>query len=136
MVLDLVPATDPILREVIPEGHVPLSVIENLQDTMRHHGALGLAAPQVGLRYRCFVTHFGLVFINPRYVRKSRELEAEVESCLSLPGISVLVPRHVSVKIQTHQHTLIGSMARIVQHEMDHLNGILITYHGQARLQV
>ena len=100
------------------------------------HG-VGLAATQVGVLQRVFVFQAGdddpLVLVNPRIVKSSAELEADDEGCLSMQG--VLVPVERSVKVTIEAQDLDGDdvrleleelPARVAQHELDHLDGVLI----------
>ena len=97
---------------------------------------VGLAAPQVGVSKRIIVvkTEKGpAVFINPKIVKKSRKKEAEEEGCLSLPGIWLKVKRVSEVELaaldingKKIKIKIGGLLARIFQHEIDHLDGILI----------
>ncbi|MEK7309620.1 MAG: peptide deformylase [Planctomycetota bacterium] len=99
---------------------------------------VGLAATQVGLPYSIAVinpsrkTSDEIVLINPRFTKTSRETVREDEGCLSVPGLSARVKRHSGVTCE--YHNLKGEkvvlearelLARILQHEIDHLNGIL-----------
>lgn len=94
----------------------------------------GLAAPQIGALVRIF--YHGLrrqVFINPRLLRTSGELEAAEERCLSIPDRAIRVMRPVEVEIEAQDEkgrpfceTLTGLEARVACHELDHLDGILI----------
>jgi peptide deformylase len=112
-----------------------LSLIQEMKQTLGEKG-VGLAAPQVGQSLRLFIIRWEnqeLVLINPRIISCSRnKIEAE-EGCLSLPGLSVNVKRSDKIDIETYNEqgiitrmTLEGWIARIFQHEFDHLNGILI----------
>ena len=97
---------------------------------------VGLAAPQVGESIQVFVIRWenqDLVLINPRIIFRSRNKVSAEEGCLSLPGISVNVKRSDKIDIEAYNEkgiimrmTLEGWLARIFQHEFDHLNGILI----------
>ncbi len=108
---------------------------------MHEAEGIGLAAPQVGLPWRLFVTRDpevpegdgGLVFINPEIETLDPELVEDTEGCLSLPGIEVTVRRPVGVRVRAM--TLDGlqieedrcdHFARVYQHERDHLDGVLI----------
>lgn len=93
--------------------------------------ALGLAAPQVGWTARVFVTH-GMAVINPKIIRRWGAM-ASLESCLSVPGLRMNVRRSKGIEVEFRtldavgkQVVLIGEMAAIFQHEIDHLNGITI----------
>ena len=106
---------------------------------MREARGVGLAAPQVGQNVRMFVmNHTGeaaddRVYVNPELTEAEGSEEAE-EGCLSLPGINVRVVRDKKMRIQARDlegnaidQTETGYIARVWQHEFDHLNGTLIT---------
>jgi len=99
---------------------------------------VGLAATQVGLPYSIAVinptrkTSDEIVLLNPRLIKTSKEIITEDEGCLSVPGISAQVKRHISVTCEYHnlkgEKTVLEArelLAKILQHEIDHLNGIL-----------
>ena len=101
---------------------------------------IGLAGPQVGKHMRLFVVHLpddvARVFINPELVSLSSETASYEEGCLSIPGVYAEVDRPVSVRVQAwngrgKRFTLgaDGLLARVIQHEYDHLNGILFWDH-------
>ena len=102
---------------------------------MKHHKGVGLAAPQVGRSIQLFVADWGdgeLVFINPDVVSKTEDVETAEEGCLSVPGKYALIKRSSSIIIEANdikgnkfKHELSGFPARVAQHELDHLNGIL-----------
>lgn len=138
--LELVKETDPILTTVCEEfdfASAPFDPIEfavNLVKTMRDLSGLGLAAPQVGIPYRVFAMRSdpNRVFYNPKIVWESNEQISLEEGCLSWPGIVVKIkrPRHCKVRYtqpngETLTETFANLSARIVFHELDHLNGIL-----------
>jgi peptide deformylase len=99
---------------------------------------VGLAATQVGVLQRLFVFQAGedeevRALVNPRIVASDGELEVEDEGCLSLQGVRVPVERPSHVRIEAQDETgdevrleLDGLGARVVQHELDHLDGVLI----------
>jgi peptide deformylase len=101
------------------------------------HG-VGLAAPQVGLSLRFIVAHNIAAqedrgFANPQIVRLSRETDCRSEGCLSFPELYGDVERAKTVTVRyqdldwhTHQETFEGHFARVLQHEIDHLNGVLL----------
>jgi len=106
---------------------------------MREHKGVGLAAPQVGQNIRLFVmNHTGepaddRVYINPELTEAEGTEEGE-EGCLSLPGINAKIIRDKSLRIRAHDldgkpidELASGYIARVWQHETDHLNGTLIT---------
>lgn len=104
--------------------------------TMYEYEGVGLAATQVGRLKRIFVA--GLedeeyAIVNPVIERHSEETETDTEGCLSLPGVQVEVERPVSITVSGHepggetvQVDATGLFARIIQHEVDHLDGITI----------
>jgi peptide deformylase len=107
----------------------------NMLDTMRLAPGVGLAAPQVGVLDRIFVWEvdddLGVV-INPEIVERSPETETSDEGCLSLPGLTYPVERSVSVTVEALDErgrpfvrTADGLLARVFQHEIDHLDGVL-----------
>ncbi len=153
-VLDIVLADNPILRQ--PAQPVTAwtpelqTLIQNMIDTMRAANGVGLAAPQVGHGLRLAVietlperdeagnTIEGsrqlYVIINPEISWKSRKMVDGIEGCLSIPGYLGEVSRHHAIRVQTldqagrsHRLALNGWTARIFQHEIDHLDGILYT---------
>ncbi len=119
--------------------------IADMIDTMRHYQGVGLAAPQIGLSRQIVVLEVAQnarypqadsieldVLINPRIIDYSTQTEAGWEGCLSLPGLRGHVTRSGSISYQAFNRTgepvtqtVYGFHARIIQHEVDHLNGIL-----------
>jgi peptide deformylase len=110
-------------------------VLGEMAEMMRLSGGIGLAAPQVGINKQMLVADVGqgpVVLINPRITKKSG-MHALEEGCLSLPGIFVKVKRakKVMVSALNEQNEKISIcaydlLARVIQHEMDHLRGKLI----------
>ena len=114
------------------------ALAERMLQLMREHRGVGLAAPQVGVNIRLFVmNHSGdpkddRVFVNPELTEAEGAEEAE-EGCLSLPGINARIVRDKTIRLRATdlEGNLIdqvesGYIARIWQHEFDHLNGTLI----------
>lgn len=111
-------------------------LIRDMHDTVRSEEGAGLAAPQVGRSERvCLALITGRMtpLINPVISWKSAEMETAEEGCLSLPGIVVAVPRAVAISVKyldakgkPQERKLRGFDARVVQHEVDHLEGVLI----------
>ncbi|MCA3749747.1 MAG: peptide deformylase [Rubrobacter sp.] len=109
---------------------------EEMFETMREHEGVGLAANQVGRLKRIFVAEVEdrrLVVVNPVIEEASKETERAEEGCLSIPGVRVEVERPASVVLvgQDLEGAPLrieaeGLLARVVQHETDHLDGILI----------
>jgi peptide deformylase len=136
---------DPVLRRrAEPIGEVDERIrdlAEQMIRIMHEADGYGLAAPQVGESLRMFVTQRegddegdgGIVYINPRLVRVEGTLEAQEERCLSLPTIRGTVRRQPIVEIEAtdlegrvFRMESSDVMARCWQHEMDHLDGVLI----------
>ena len=130
-------------RKVTEFGPELQALIDNMIETMRDAPGVGLAAPQVGASQRVIVVEFGdeqdeevppklYTLVNPEIKRFSRETEVGAEGCLSIPGFlgEVERPVEVVVKGQNRQGKSMrikakGWLARIFQHEIDHLDGVL-----------
>jgi peptide deformylase len=108
-----------------------------LGELMRDAAGVGLAATQVGVLRRVFVfapdEDEVAVLVNPEIVRRGDETEVDDEGCLSIQGVTMPVERSTSVRIEGRDangaevaYDLEGTPARIVQHELDHLDGIMI----------
>ena len=120
-------------------------LLQDMRDTMAHLNGAGLAAPQIGVLLRVVI--FGVqanprypgveevpdtVLINPELRALSDELEESWEGCLSVPGMRGLVPRYRQLhykgrdeKGMPFERSVEGFHARVVQHEVDHLDGVL-----------
>jgi peptide deformylase len=122
------------------------TLIDDMIETMREAPGVGLAAPQVNIPERLIVVEYGeeedeeteaqpkklYVLINPEIVKKSEETLMGVEGCLSIPNLVGEVERHAAIQVKgLNRHgkpmkiKAEGWLARIFQHEIDHLNGIL-----------
>jgi peptide deformylase len=121
-------------------------LLQDMQDTMAAERGAGLAAPQIGVPWRVVIFGAGApnprypdaeivpatVLINPELTPIGAELESGWEGCLSVPGMRGLVPRYQHLHytgVDEHGHVIdrqvSGFHARVVQHEVDHLDGIL-----------
>ena len=118
-------------------------LIDDMIETMREAPGVGLAAPQLGISQQIFIAEFGdetdeevepklYIFINPEIKRKSDDLMMGVEGCLSVPDYVGDVERHISVTVKAKNKygknfkiKASGWLARIFQHEVDHLHGIV-----------
>ncbi|MGZ6347353.1 MAG: peptide deformylase [Anaerolineales bacterium] len=124
-------------------------LIDDMIDTVRAAPGVGLAAPQVGVPERVIVVEYAegqeeedeqkpkpkpklYVMVNPEIVKLSPETELGIEGCLSIPGLVGEVERHTMIRIkglnrrgQPMKVKAEGWLARIFQHEIDHLNGVL-----------
>ncbi len=132
----------PVLRRVAePIASIDESVravAARMIELMHEAEGAGLAAPQVGLPWRMFVTraddrHPDLVYVNPRLSDVSRRTVAREEGCLSVPGVTAEIRRAASVAVtaldlEGNEFTLRDGelLSRVWQHECDHLDGILI----------
>lgn len=147
--LTLVPKNDPVLRDRAVEvskqeidSHDIKNLIRSLRSEMKRAGGVAIAAPQVGSSLRLIVVQdrnvFGsekdVVLINPRLRFLTDQTEWGTEGCLSIPGVCGYVKRYTSVKVEyldeqgQHQvREVKGFLARVLQHEVDHLDGILYT---------
>jgi len=112
------------------------SLASEMFDIMHDGDGVGLAAPQVGVPQRIFIVHIDgdkrRLFVNPEIIETSQEVVEYEEGCLSFPGLYFTVKRPAAVKIQAFNEkgkpfTLDadGFLARVVQHEYDHLDGKL-----------
>ena len=141
----------PVLRKVaaeIDKEYQELDkLIEDLFETMYHSEGLGLAAPQTGKSIRIFVidgkpaaedepslADFKRAFINAHITERCGELQPMNEGCLSIPNLREEVMRESHIRInyydenwEYHDEVFDGYKARIIQHEYDHLEGILFT---------
>jgi peptide deformylase len=110
-------------------------LINGMTEIMYSHGGIGLAAPQVGVLQRVIVADVGdglICMANPRIIDQDGDEEL-VEGCLSLPEIQVNILRKHTIFVRgidrdgkEIERDLNGLTARVIQHEIDHLNGILI----------
>lgn len=112
------------------------SFINEMFDTMNEANGVGLAGPQAGISKRIFVVvaddEVRRVFINPQIISTSSELSDYDEGCLSVPGVYETVQRPAKVSVQAYNENgklftldADGLLARIIQHEYDHLEGML-----------
>lgn len=144
----------PLLREKAKDlkqvGTREKELIKAMEETMYHAKGIGLAAPQVGVMERLFVLDVDQrnedgeetdgrrlqVFINPEIVWESDEDDTYKEGCLSIPGIHRDVYRPVAVKVVARDENFEefsvdadDLLARVIQHEYDHLNGVMFIDH-------
>jgi peptide deformylase len=155
MILPIVAYGDPVLRQEtkeIEENYPDLNLlIKDMFETMYASKGVGLAAPQIGLPIRLFIVDasgfneddeypeledYIRVFINPIIVEETGEEWKFEEGCLSIPGIREDVSRKPNVVIEYYnekfeliEEKIDGIAARIIQHEYDHIEGILFTDH-------
>jgi peptide deformylase len=139
-------------RKVIDFGTDLQALADDMVETMRLAPGVGLAAPQVGESLRLIVVEFGddeedipprlYVVANPEITRTSQETQVGAEGCLSIPGVQGDVERFTAVTVRglnRHGRPMTvkakGWLARIFQHEIDHLDGILFVDRAQKLWQ-
>jgi peptide deformylase len=140
MALDIRMFGDPVLKtRASPvesfDGTLP-QLADEMLATMREHEGVGLAANQVGRLKRILVAALEeeeFVLVNPVVEESAGPIEKQLEGCLSIPGIQVEVERPTAVKVSGQDTSgaplkieASGLLARILQHEIDHLDGVLI----------
>jgi len=144
MILDLKIYPADILRKQAEEVQYPLAentrkLIRDMFDTVRSANGIGLAAPQVGKSQRLIVINLEhldvplFALINPVIIDFSKKKSTMEEGCLSIPGVFGMVerPERIRVKAQDLKGKIVeaeaeGLLARVIQHETDHINGVLI----------
>jgi len=122
----------------IAVGKIPqyTDMFKQMRDKLSETGGVGLAMPQVGINERAFIMMNGkklITCVNPVITKKSHSVVMIEEGCLSVPGYGVKIPRSQSIEVRYfdenrkfRRETLAGLEAIIFQHELDHLNGVLI----------
>ena len=149
--LSIVTIGDPVLTEKaeeVPKVTKKISkLIDDMLETMYDANGVGLAAPQVGISQRIAVLDVGegpVVLVNP-VIKNGEGEEIDVEGCLSIPERWVYVKRYESVEVTALNEKgkpirieADGLFARAVQHELDHLDGILIVDRmiGEAEVEI
>ena len=119
------------------------TLIDNMFETMRAAPGVGLAAPQIGQSIRLVVVEYKedgdenakprkYVLVNPEIIKRSEEKVTDIEGCLSVPGLAGKVERHEAITVRAKNRfgkplkiDAEGWLARIFQHEIDHLDGVL-----------
>ena len=143
-VLPIIEFPDPVLRQrarkVRKIGDSIRVIADDLVDTMSHAGGVGLAANQIGVLKRVIVIQLpddeeAQVYVNPEIVQREGERRVE-EGCLSIPGFKATITRSIWVKFRglDMESKLVrlkaeGLLAQALEHEIDHLNGILYVDH-------
>lgn len=151
MILPIVAYGDPVLqqegKELTPDHPGLSELIDNMFETMYAAHGVGLAAPQVGKSLKLFVVDaspfaedepslegFKKVFINPVILKEEGDHWSFNEGCLSFPDLRIDIDRQEQVTIRyqdrdfnTHEETYTGLAARVLQHEYDHVYGVVFT---------
>jgi peptide deformylase len=143
MILTILRYPDPVLREAArPVERIDAglrALATDMLETMRAAEGVGLAAPQVGVGLRLAVVEFNpeggddaRALVNPVVVRRSRDRGTADEGCLSFPGVRTKIKRAARVTVSyqdmdgaEREAEVEGLAARAVQHELDHLDGVL-----------
>jgi len=138
----LLQVSEKVMQFDTPQLH---ALLEDMQDTMNDLNGAGLAAPQIGVNLRVVIFGFEknqrypdadevpfTMLLNPELTPITNEQEEDWEGCLSVPGLRGMVPRYTQLRYQGTDpfgkpidRTVSGFHARVVQHECDHLEGIL-----------
>ncbi len=145
------PTVNPVLKKVAkpidPDYPQLATLIANMWETMEAANGVGLAAPQIGKSIRLFLIdagpmheegqeHLGKrgVFINAEIIEEAGEDCSYSEGCLSIPDVTgdVARPEEITIRYQDenfveHTETFTGMNARVIQHEYDHIEGVLFT---------
>lgn len=135
---------DPVLREeaddVVAFGDELRSLVRDMFETMYHEEGIGLAAPQIGVTKRVIVIDLRredhddepMALVNPRLTWSSSDTAKQTEGCLSIPGLEEIVERPAKVRVEAHdpdgERVELHAdelLARALQHEIDHLDGVL-----------
>ncbi|HEY9089232.1 MAG TPA: peptide deformylase [Anaerolineaceae bacterium] len=146
---EIVFVPDPVLRrkahKITTFDNDLQTLIDDMVETMRQAPGVGLAAPQVGVSTRLIVVEYGddedenapkklYIIANPEIVKASDEMENGAEACLSVPGLVGEVDRYEKILVKGYNRRgqpvkikAEGWLARIFQHEIDHLDGVLFT---------
>ncbi len=156
MILPMYILGQPVLRkqaeEITPDYPNLKELINNMYETMQRAEGVGLAAPQIGLPIRLAVIDLDVLsddmpeykgflhaYINPRIIEVSEETCSMEEGCLSVPGIHESVKRPTRIHVtyldedlNPHDEWVDGYLARVMQHEFDHLDGKLFVDHLSA----
>jgi peptide deformylase len=150
------PVLRKVCKDITPDYPNLSSLIENMYETMEHAYGVGLAAPQIGLDIRVFIVDtepfseseklsteeqeklrtFKKTFINANILKEEGNEWGFNEGCLSIPEVREDVYRYEKITIEyfdanfeKHTETYDGLIARVIQHEYDHIEGILFTDH-------
>lgn len=136
-------------EDITPDYPELKKLIDDMWTTLAEAEGVGLAAPQIGKNIRLFIVDctpwgeddptladYRKVFINPEIYEESEETSLFEEGCLSLPGLHENVRRPVSIRMryldenfEEHDEEFTGKPARVIQHEYDHIEGMVFTDH-------
>lgn len=129
-----------VSAEANPADPATKQLVADMFESMKSHSGIGLSAPQVGVAKRVIVAEYlhgkdqvpRTVLINPKITWSSNETELEEEGCLSFPELFGMVRRPIKISYEAVDENgqpisskASGLLARVIQHELDHLNGVL-----------
>ena len=137
-----------LIKDIPSEQYFLKALYQDMKDTMQHYGGVGIAAPQIGASVRVILFGFEknarypdeaaipeTFLINPSYTALSEETATGLEGCLSVPGLRGSVRRFMHIRYigytlenEKIERTVSGFHARVIQHECDHLDGILFPF--------
>jgi len=143
MILEIRKIGDPVLKQKAQKVDKVDSkikrLVEDMIETMKFANGVGLAAPQVGEPLRVIVVDYEnkpIAFINPEILEAEGET-IDLEGCLSVPGIELKIKRYERIVFKAQdlngkvkKYGAKGLLARVIQHEIDHLDGVLIVDRG------
>ena len=140
MILPMYIFGQPVLRkhaeDIAPDYPDLKELISNMFETLKNAEGVGLAAPQVGLPIRVVVIDLDCISDDGHILEESEEQATMEEGCLSIPGIHENVKRPAKVRIEyldenltPHDEWVEGFVARVIQHEFDHLEGKMFVDH-------
>ena len=148
MLKKLIPSNDKLLHEKIVKCSYNLDrgkLSYTLTENMFHHNGVGLSANQIGIKERAFVmisdmeSQDTLTCFNPKIVKESKEMVTMEEGCLSYPELFLDIARPETIVVkyedegkELHKIKLTGFIARIFQHEYDHMEGIDFTQRTKS----
>ena len=149
-IMNILKIGDPFLQQAVQKvhlfDHVLLKNINDMIETLRFYHGVGLAANQIAIKQRIIIIEVNhnprypdkamiplMVLINPMITPIDNTMETDIEGCLSVPDVRAEVWRYKTIKFQAYDELgnpfsaiVDNFLARIIQHEIDHLNGILL----------
>lgn len=142
MIKPLIDKSDALLhrevKDVTAFGDSLKALIQDLEDSLYHYNGVGIAAPQIGVDLKVALVDMEqdgiLQLVNPVITYYSEDKESDVEGCLSVPDVFGMVDRSTEIVIKANdlegnaiEMTAYDDIARIIQHEVDHLYGTMFT---------
>lgn len=123
-------------------------LVDEMFEAVRYHEGIGLAAPQIGENLRVIIVRLNeeptlieSVFVNPKIISTSKTRNSQVEGCLSVPNVfggvfrwNWITMEYEDIEGNSHQLKAQDLFARVLQHEIDHLDGVLFFSHNKQTL--